>query len=385
MNKMVLIMNAQMSSRERLLAALRSKETDRLPWSPLIDPYFSQSLPLQGYNMEQVEAMRFIGNDIMERHIGWPQEKYEGISIREEKTADATRTYYDTAVGSLYLERRSSGNTSYISKHMVESIEDIRVFTYICKHTGYQPRIEEFAARDAYIGDSGIATLTGNMSPIQELLQHSCGVENTVYLLADYEDEMLELFNAMHERNKRQYEVLLQYPCEVIFDYEDTSTTVMNRMMFTEYSMPFFNDYADMVHESGKVFITHMCGKLNGFKEDIAKGRQDGIDSVCPPSTGDLCSWEARAAFGSKLLIGGIEPPSLVRMSTRETLNTVVEIINKVIDKRGFILSTGDAVPYGTPINNLKCITDLIARLGPASLGCGVDLHIVEEVLKAYE
>lgn len=375
-------MKEQMSSRERLLAAIKSQPTDRLPWSPLIDPYFTQSLPLQGYNLEQIEAMRLIGNDIMERHVAGPKEIFSGINLRQEACGDAARLYYDTPVGSIYIEHKNSGNTSYISKHMVESIEDVRVFTYICKHTNYTPQIEAFAERDRYIGDSGLATLSGAMSPIQELLQHSCGVENTVYLLADYEEEMLELFDAMHIRNKRQYEALVQYPCDVFFDYEDTSTTVMSRKMFTEYSMPFFNDYADITHAAGKFFITHMCGKLNGFKEDIAKGRQDGIDSVCPATTGDLSAWDARSAFGKKVIIGGIEPPSLVRMTKRETLETVVEIINKVSDKNGFILSTGDAVPYGTPIGNLSCVTKLITMLGAESLTNKVDLKIIEQVLK---
>ena len=106
------------------------------------------------------------------------------------------------------------------------------------------------------------------------------------------------------------------------------------------------------------------------------------MDSVCPPTTGDLYPWDAREAFGNKVIIGGIEPPSLARMTAEETLRYVIEIIRKVKNKSGFILSTGDAVPYGTPIENLIAVTKLIRTLGSASLGISVDESIIPEILK---
>ncbi|HIS70178.1 MAG TPA: hypothetical protein IAA58_12540 [Candidatus Gallacutalibacter stercoravium] len=358
----------QMTGRQRLTAALHRQPTDRLPWAPLIDGYFISSLPEQGIHLDILAAMRRIGCDIMERHVCNPRDVMEGVSTREEQSGDTSRTWFDTPVGSLYVERRASGRTSYITKNMVQSLDDIRVYTYIARNTFYQPRVEEFLAREAEIGDDGIATPSGNMSPVQELLQHVAGVENTVYLMADYPDEMEELFDAMHQRNLRQYEALAQYPCDVVIDYEDTSTTVMSKNMFVNYSLPAINDYADAMHRAGKLFITHMCGKLTGFIDEVGSGRQDGVDSLCPPETGDLCAWDARARWGSKLIIGGIDPPSLAAMTQQQTVDTVLHLLQQLKDKRGFILSTGDAVPYGTPIGNMEAVSRLLAELGPRAL-----------------
>ncbi len=36
---------ADMTSRERILAACRMQEVDRVPWSPLLDGYFLSGLP----------------------------------------------------------------------------------------------------------------------------------------------------------------------------------------------------------------------------------------------------------------------------------------------------------------------------------------------------
>ncbi len=372
----------QMTSRERLWAALHSKPVDRLPWAPLMDGYFTSSMPKQGYPDDLLYAAKLIGCDLLERHVAGPEEILEGVNVRTEKNPDGYRTYYETPVGSAYVEHRYTGNTSYVSKHMVESIEDAKVFQYIAEHTQYRPRIEEFQAREAQIGDLGMATLSGNMSPVQETLQFLGGVENTVYLMMDYPDEMEELYAAMHERNRRQYAALLEYPCGVIIDYEDTSTTVMSRSMFVENSLPAINDYADLCHEAGKLYITHMCGKLTGFVQEVGSGRQDGVDSVCPPFTGDLCPWDARKAWGeSKVVIGGIDPPRLSMITEREAMETAVEVMQKLENKIGFILSTGDAVPHDTPVGNMKSIADLIAALGESSLTQNPDPEIVQRFL----
>ncbi|MDI6618977.1 MAG: uroporphyrinogen decarboxylase family protein [Clostridiales bacterium] len=375
-----LFMN-EMTNRERIMAALNGKEVDRLPWAPLIDPYFINSLPLQGYDLNIIEAMRFIGNDIIERHVSAVKVSTKNLNIRTEIKGGVTRTYFETPVGTLYSETCTGGCTNYISKYLLSSTKDIKILEYIANNTEYTPDFEAFISRDKYIGNDGIATPSGPLSPIQEMLQSYAGIENTVYLMADYPDEIDELLNVLHERNKRHYRVLSKCPCGVIFDYEDTSTTVMSKNMYAKYSAPMIDDYAQIVHDGGKLFITHMCGKLTGFAEMIAQGNMDGIDSLCPPTTGDLYPWDARRIFGGdKVIIGGIEPPALFRMSIEESIKTVIKVIKKMPSLKSFILSTGDAVPYGTPIKNMIAITKLLKTLGSASLTGEFDEKIAENI-----
>ena len=175
---------------------------------------------------------------------------------------------------------------------------------------------------------------------------------------------MREMFAALHERNKNYYRLICDLDTPVVFAYEDTSTTIMSRDWFQSLAAPCLNEYAKILHGAGKLYITHMCGKLSGFSEDIAKILSDGIDSVCPPTTGDMECWDAKSAFGGKVIIGGIEPSSLVMKSEEAILSHVSEILERMRGGRGFILSTGDAVPHGTSVELLKKIADLVAREG---------------------
>lgn len=374
-------MKSGMSNSERLIAALLGKEVDRLPWSPLIDGYFVSSLAEQGKAMDILACMKYLEIDFMERHVSGTRTSFEnGVEQASFRVGDEFVRQYKTKYGDLEERQRITGNTSVVTKHFIEKYEDIKLFQHVAESARYEADIDAFVQRDQEIGDYGIATLSGPMSPIQELLQFVCGVENTVYFTADYEDEMDELMEAIHARNIRMYNELVKVPAKVIFDYEDTSTTVMNKTMFVERSTPKIQDYNRIVQDSGKVFITHMCGKLRGFAELIGNLDVNGIDSVCPPSTGDLYVWDARAVWGKKkVIIGGIEPPSLCFMDVAQTLDTVGEIMTNLHDKQGFILSTGDAVPYGTPIENLLSISKLIQHMGAASLDAKLNVAAFNE------
>jgi hypothetical protein len=361
--------HSMMTARERILSTLDGQETDRLCWSPLIDPYFTSSLPEQGYGEKDVpDALRLVGADIIERHSPTVL-KVEDTSIvrRVERKSGVEREVIETSVGNLTTERRLStaGRTDYISKHAIATVEDVKIFQHLMEHTNYREDFHAFRERVRLIGDDGIATSSGPMSPLQEFLQTLCGVENTIYLLMDHQTEVEACFAVMHEKNKEAYKLICQSPTEVVIDYENTSSTVISPRFYRTYCAQLIDEYADLCHEAGKWFITHMCGKLSVFSEQIRHGRQDGVDSVCPPETGDIWAHEARAAWGKeKIIIGGVEPAALVRMSVEETKAYVNRVLDLMPTFRRFILSTGDATAYGTRVEILRAVGEVVAEYG---------------------
>ncbi|MGI5957809.1 MAG: uroporphyrinogen decarboxylase family protein [Massiliimalia sp.] len=363
-----------MTGRERLIAALNRKPVDRIPWSLCMDAYYTSSLVEQGFSMNLLETLRYLRNDIMERHVPTYQTIYKNLSYEEQKSPEEWTRFFHTPVGDLTEISRSKGHTHYIAKHLITSYEDLKTFLYVLKNTEYQPDFAYFIKRDHEIGEDGMATPTAPYTPIQAFLQHLIGVENTVYFLADYPDLMDEILELLHERNKEAYKIIRDCPTPVIFAYEDTSTTVMSRWMYEKYCSKQIDEYADIIHNSGKIFITHMCGKLKGFADLVKAGKQDGVDSLCPPTTGDFWAHEARACWGEeKVIIGGLEPPILVRLTEEETIRYTVRVINQMAPGNSFILSSGDAVSYGTPIENLLAITRLIEEYGSYPLTGTID------------
>jgi len=369
------------------MASLRGAETDHLSWAPLIDPYYTAWLAAQGYGgsdavrgaledreglwTEEADALdipyaiRLVGGDVLERHSPTIRVVEDSNIVRRNLTRGSEKLeIVETPVGALTTERRYSqeGHTRYISKHPIASVEDIKIHQYVMEHTHYEADFAAFRERERVIGDDGIPTSDGPQSPIQHFYMFLCGVQPTTFLLLDHPAEMAECFAVMHRKHLEQYRLVCESPTDVVIDYENTSSTVMSPAFYRRYSEGAINEYADICHAAGKFFITHMCGKLSAFTLELRQGRQDGFDSLCPPTTGDIWASQARAAWGGdKILIGGVEPAALARMDVTQTRAYATRILDEMPTFRRFVLSTGDATPYGTPVENLCAVAEVVA------------------------
>ena len=377
-----------MTGKERIIASLRGEETDHVSWAPLIDPYYTAWLAVQGYGgadaprvvledraglwSEETDALdipyaiRQVGGDILERHSPTIRVVEDSCVTRRILTRNMEEIeIIETTVGTLQTERRYSkeGHTRYVIKYHISSVEDLKVFQYVMEHTHYEEDFAGFCDRIKVIGEDGIPTSDGPQSPIQHFYMFFCGVQATTYLLIDHPAEMAECFSVMHQKNLEQYRMVGESPTDVVIDYENTSSTVMSPTFYRQYSEPLINEYADICHAANKLFITHMCGKLAAFKAELRQGRQDGFDSLCPPTSGDTWACEARAAWGDdRIIIGGVEPAALARMDERATRAYVTRVLDQMPTFRHFVLCTGDATAYGTPVENLRAITDVVSN-----------------------
>jgi hypothetical protein len=358
-----------MTSRDRLLASLAGERTDRLSWSPLIDNYYLDSLGEQGFEQVDVpDAVRLVAGDVLERHVPAYRLTFDRTVRREVYyQGEVRREVIKTPFGVLETEmvRSRMGHTDYIRKPLITSLRDVKTYQGVLEATRIDPDYATFQARDERIGGAGLPTASGPMTPLQEFLQILCGVENTIYLLHDHPEEVDVCFEMMHARNRRIYQTLGESPAKVIIAYENTSSTVISPAYYRRYCAPWIDEYAQICQGGGKWFITHMCGKLRAFSDQIGAGRQDGVDSLCPPSTGDLWAHEARDAWGAeKVIIGGLDPAALAGMNREQTRAYVVDVLEKMPTFRRFILSTGDATAHGTPLENLREVGRTVASYG---------------------
>lgn len=388
-----------MTGRERIEAVLAGNIPDRIPFTPLIGRYYVMSLPGMGIPLEtiapyppseaeavpdavkrdlclhEIETIKYVGADVLYRHVipyrieysGGVEPFYEGK--RDYITpVPLVRTGFTASRGTIVEETRESKGTEYISKHMLETEDDLRVFLEVADAARVEPDYGVYTAFDEYIGDAGIATVTGPVSPIQELLQFKMGVEKTVFTLLDSETLAEELFGRIHELNKQIYAVLAESPAELVITYEDTSTTIMGPDWYEKYCRRELDDYSKILHRAGKKHIVHMCGKLAGLTSEIASGKMDGIDSVCPPETGDLEPGDAVRRIG-KLIIGGLDPAYLASAAPEECREYAREKLDQIPAGSPFILCTGDSTAAGTPPENLRAVSEAVKEFGAAETG----------------
>lgn len=373
-----------MTSRERLLAILnKEKEIDRTGWSPLIDGYYMSSLSPE---KDIIDAFKEINADVMERHVFTWNSNLEnkkigidsdsssisftenGIKVSEElkkveKGTLLTRHYEIPGhiLTSKSIYTKESPFIPFPLEPFIKTAEDIEAFIYVKKREKYIERFSNFVKEDNRIGEAGIATDTAPTSPIQDIIQHLIGIEKfyTVFF-TDHLNELEKLMEVMHEKNIEAYKLLANSPASVVISYENTSTTLVSPAIYEKYSLPYIDDYVNIVHKKNKIFLTHRCGELKWLVGLLKKGKDDGIIDISPEPTGDLNIWDAREAWPDKIVQGGLDPTILTQWSIGKVKNYVKLILNKTGGRDRLIIGTADATPKDAKFENLKAVGEVI-------------------------
>lgn len=373
-----------MNSKERLLAVLKGEKSDRIPWAPLIDGYFLSFLKEKNIEINTVEALRYIGADILERHVTTytdimmmgssdmicvnPKDaivqKNIKITLHFDKKNGEIFNTYETPIGIIkekYVFTKASPWLPFPVEHKIKRKEDLKIYKYLLENITPKPNFENFQKEVDYIGNDGLASASGPSTPIMRLLQREMGIETFYYYLNDYPKEIEEILDIMHERNKKIYYIIIKSPAEVIIDYENSSTTLFSPQIFDRYCLNQINEYANIVKQSGKIFLTHMCGKLDKIMNLLSQGKQDGIIDVSPAPTGDLNIAEALKSWGkTKVVMGGIDATAFTQLSIDGIKKYVRDLLRQIGPANNFILGSGDATPYGTPLESLKAVTKVV-------------------------
>jgi uroporphyrinogen-III decarboxylase len=150
---------------------------------------------------------------------------------------------------------------------------------------------------------------------------------------------MEELLGVMHRRNCEYYETAAAGPGEVVRSFEDTSTTLVSPELYRRWCLRQLQEYRDICHAHGKLFVPHMCGLLRGVLPELAETGLDGIEALTPPPLGDCPVSLAREKLGPEVtLIGGLDPTQFVGATPDRTRLMIRHYLSQAGDGRRMVL-----------------------------------------------
>lgn len=351
-----------MTPKERMLAAMRGQEVDRLPWSPFL-AYLWESLPKEITEKGQLSFLQSIGADPLFRgsHI-----VFDIVRENCRMYGDFTNTNYETPMGTLTAKRLYSpaGNTWFLSKHPVKTKEDFKILAYIYENTVVKPNFEIYEKDREVLGEQGLYIPligTDSKTSFQSMVEYWVGTEELVYALMDYPEVVGECLGAMREVSVRTVEAAVQCSAEAFIFWEDSSTTNISPAYFEKYAAPEINSWGKIIHEADKLLIHHACGHVRGLLPKMANTEIDIIESISPPPTGNIELWQAKDILPEHIgLIGGIEPTVFLRSTPEELEAYVLNLLDKMGNKGRFILANSDSCPPGVSIEKFKLVTDIV-------------------------
>lgn len=355
----------EITSRQRLLAAMRGDTVDRLPWSPFL-AYWWEHQPPERQARGQLAFVREIGGDFLARGFASPfrQVVSHDCEVTVEQKGDLTRTCHITPVGTLTTVQRYSpqGNTHFVVEHPLKTIEDFKILSYFCQGLRFEPGFEPIQQAVTEIGEEGLYVpliAAFGKSPFQALLEHYAGTEALNYFLADCPDEVEALLAVMSERSLEAVKIAVECPAQAFITWEDSSTTNVSPRQFERYIASEMNRWGQVVHGAGKYLLHHACGHLRALLPLMAREEIDMVESLPPPPTGDVEIWQAQAVLGKVGVIGGIEPVRFLQLNLPEFSDYVEELLARVSPRR-YILANSDSCPPGVSIEKFKRVTEIV-------------------------
>ena len=153
-------------------------------------------------------------------------------------------------------------------------------------------------------------------TPLMHLIMWDMGIEPTLMALYDYPEQMREILDLIHERNKEYYHIACRAPGPVVRPMEDTSTMLTSPAMYRQWALDHLKDYAAICHQHGKLFIVHMCGHLADMVDLIAEVSVVRIAAITPGTTGMADLPTLRRKLGTRAIpVCGVAPTTYATLS----------------------------------------------------------------------
>ena len=356
----------RMSSRERLLAAYRGLEVDRLPWwAKVCNPTWRTSQPEAVRAMDDRALLDAIAADGIFGGGGGvtarrPRVRAEDVLRDHERT-----TVTHTPDGDLVERWREDPATR--SWHPVEfpvkTREDLKRFAWCYEGVTFDADETPLAAarrRKAEIGERGVLLTACGTSPMMHLVEHVIGPVNVHLMLADFRDEMealMDRMNAVHLEHARQ--IARHSPADIVSSVENTSTTLISPAQFERYCYGHLCNVGRAVEAEGKMHELHMCGHTKALLEKIDTIPAASIEAFTSPTLGNTRLADGRTRAPSKCLVGGTN--CMIWLRPVEEIQRYIEgELAACRDHRRIVLTTAGVAPPACPVESFRRIGEWI-------------------------
>lgn len=364
-----------MNLRERLLSVIKGRTPDKIPWfADLV--YLYDSLKLRN-RLDR----RFEGDEgYLEFHkeLGagiylyapslWKHGYGGGVEYSEVIKGNEKVSTFITPRGKITSEHEYLP-ISYswaCTRHYVETIEDLRVMLYVFENSEYCENYSDFNRINDLWGEHGLPAALApiSVSPIQKLLARWAGVENTMGLYMDHEDELGEVIERIKVSEDKIFEILEKSPADLIEFPENLSSEITGRNFFERYSMDYYRGRIQQLHGAGKLVSIHIDGTLKACLPLLQTAGFDIAEAVTPAPVGDIPIGELRSWAGEDIIIWGGLPGALFSpVYSEEIFDRVLEELLETFPRGSkFVLGVADQVPPDGLIHRVKKVRDAIEK-----------------------
>lgn len=335
-----------MNSRERLLAAIRREEADRVPCAPHLSPATIKGMPPEEWDalLRRTDVTLSVGALGDVQILGGQRLIDATRTIRD---GDAVITEIETPQGLLRSRRVDTPEASWQAEHLFKAREDVDKLLSI----PYEPPrfdVEPYRQWLEIVGNEGLVAL-GMPSAFRFCLGFF-GSQALYLMIADDPELVERLVAIMNERLAWYIEACCRLGVDSFWmgGSEHCGPGVVSPRTFQRMITPYDQRIVAIIHDHGGIVNYHTHGKLRGILDDIAA---IGVDVLSPIETGlrgDVTLADVKARVGDRLCLkGNLDDMAFLALESEEAVRVAAEdAIRQAAAGGGYILSGTDAGIY---------------------------------------
>ncbi len=347
-----------MNGLERMIAALRREQPDRVPvWELLID-------------RPVIEALH--GDVKMEDFVA--REGLDGITVfTNSKRKWINDDTYENEWGMIW--RVGDNGIPYLVEGPIKSERDLDNYHPPDPNAEYRyESVREAVKR--FKGETAIAFLGheafeyswylhGGMDKLfPNFIQNPEFVKRLGEVAWSYQERLLE--------NASQLGVDILVTGD---DYAGKNGPLMSPTHFQGFVLPYLQKAVEIAHKNGVLFIKHTDGNLWKILDLIVDAGIDGLHPNEPLAGMDI--GEVKERYGTRIaVVGNVDCSMLLPFGTEEEVSDAVkETIAKASPNGGHILSSSNSIHPGVKPENFRSMVNTARKHGEYPL----DLELIQE------
>jgi len=328
-----------MTPRQRVLAALRQQDTDRVPltiYSGLVG------------TDDEVKAL--LGDHVT--LILWSnahRTEFRRTTFRSEKFTvggeERQRNYIETPLGTICRDYHfdPTYHSTWAIDSYVKKAADWDVLRFMFEDAIYKPDYDAWLERHRQHGEHGVQNTAVGRTPFQCLAYEYLGVEQLSLELYDHPDKVQAVLALMHERQNELDKIYAESPAELINFPDNITSIVVGRERFANHSLPRYRHMAEACRGTGKIIVAHMDGMLRNLADLIAESPLTSLEAFTPSPDSDVSVADARRFWPGKGI--WINYPSSIHLFPADV---IYRETCKILDEsppRGFLVGVTENVP----------------------------------------
>ena len=211
----------------------------------------------------------------------------------------------------------------------------------------------------------GFGFITCHAGGVYEHVSRLIGYENLCLMLYDNPALIKAVADRLGELIEQYNDRLLQLDGLVaIFQGEDfgfNTQTLIPPDHIREIFLPWHKRYAQKIHEAGRLYFLHSCGRITPIMEDLIE--DVGIDGKHSFQDNCLSVVESKKLYGDRIaLLGGIDVHKLASLEPGPLRQYVRHVIDQCSPGGRFAVGAGNSIPSYVSVENYLTLVDEALR-----------------------